>query len=271
MKMHLTTGANWLKLGGRDGGIRRDRGCAEDEFLRWRRVTCRPRRSALRRSPIHCGTRRRRRSGSEPLENIMAMEQEILSRTSLHETVLKLDLYERERQRMPLKDVIEEMRRNIRFAEVSLVKTYRREHLFWSIRIKVKAQAAVRELATKFTRANATVNHYREMAYRSFWQDEAKEAASRHVDLVTPPPPTGEIVAVLDPASLPKKPAGPNRIAISGMGPRGGAAAGHAGGSRDAMAARGKLQLGGFASRPCVPLAPHVVPDSQPVHIHRRI
>ena len=98
-------------------------------------------------------------------ENIMAMEQEILSRTSLHETVLKLDLYERERQRMPLKDVIEEMRRNIRFEfrssnpiVVSISLAYPDQ---------VKAQAAVRELATKFTRANATVNHYREMAYRA--------------------------------------------------------------------------------------------------------
>jgi uncharacterized protein involved in exopolysaccharide biosynthesis len=45
-------------------------------------------------------------------ERLNQMQQEILSRTSLQELILKpsLDLYKRERQRLPLEDIIQDMR-----------------------------------------------------------------------------------------------------------------------------------------------------------------
>ena len=55
-------------------------------------------------------------------ERLSAMQQEILSRSSLSELVQKpsLDLYKRDRQRKPMEDVIEEMRKNIRIVILDL-------------------------------------------------------------------------------------------------------------------------------------------------------
>ena len=128
------------------------------------------------------------------------MEQEVLSRTSLAETVQDLDLYKKERQRIPLEDVIEQMRQNIRI-EASSSSPFV-SSISFAYPDQVKAQAAVRELTAKFTESIAMTNHYREMEYRNFWQDEA---AFNHAK-PAPPPPMGDTVTVLDPASLPSNP-----------------------------------------------------------------
>jgi hypothetical protein len=93
-------------------------------------------------------------------------------------------------------------------------------------------------LAARFTEANATTNRLRETAYRNFWRDKA------------PPPPVGDTVAVLDPASLPK-PLGPNRIAFLAWG----LGAGLMLGLLAALARRwprGVWKLGGFAAAGCI-------------------
>ena len=55
-------------------------------------------------------------TGSEPIDhdNISFAVNETLSRTSLSDLVLSLDLYHDERKRVPLEDVIDAMRKNIR-------------------------------------------------------------------------------------------------------------------------------------------------------------
>ena len=55
--------------------------------------------------------------------------------------------------------------------------------------------------------------------YRHFWQDVASDAAFHHEKTApAPPPPVGDTLAVLDAASLPKDPVGPNRMVFLAWG-----------------------------------------------------
>ena len=69
MKMHLTTGTNWLKLVAATAAVAQS--WLRERALRWRRVTYPRRRSASLPSPIHCGPRLRRHSGNERLSTIL--------------------------------------------------------------------------------------------------------------------------------------------------------------------------------------------------------
>jgi uncharacterized protein involved in exopolysaccharide biosynthesis len=150
------------------------------------------------------------------------MENEILSRTSLAAIVLDLDLYKKERQRIPLEDVLQQMRRNIRIearqsADAGLAPMVLSISFVYPD--QVLAQAAVRELAAKFTRANKTMNRNEANMYLNFWKDEATEAAFHHQKMApAPPPPVGDTLAILDAASLPREPVGPNRIVFLAWG-----------------------------------------------------
>ncbi len=245
MKMHLTTGSNWLKLVAATVALGAivAAGASFTEAPRYVssaaiRVTPQP--DPLRRASPQVLRQR-------ATEHVTEMETEILSRTSLSQIIQdsSLDLYKKERRRIPMEDVIEQMRQNIR------IETNSSTPIVLSISFaypdQAKAQAAVSALAAKFTEANATVNRTREMAYRSFWQDEAAFNQAPPA----PPPPVGENVTVLDSASLPKKPAGPNRIAFLAWG----LGAGLLLGLLAALAMRwprGFWKLGGFAAAGCI-------------------
>jgi polysaccharide chain length determinant protein (PEP-CTERM system associated) len=126
-------------------------------------------------------------------ERLNQMQQEILSRTSLQELIQRpaLDLYKRERQRLPLEDIIQDMRnRSIkiqmmeapagggerRFASAFLIQ--------FSYTDRYKAQAVVRELVTKFTEQNVTVQRNQATLTTSFLNDELKTAKGNldHLD-----------------------------------------------------------------------------------------
>jgi uncharacterized protein involved in exopolysaccharide biosynthesis len=64
-------------------------------------------------------------------------------------------------------------------------------------------------LVTKFSEVNFMVNRNRVSLYENFWKGKA-----------VPPPPAGESIMVLDPASLPVEPLTPNRAAfvVAGVG-----------------------------------------------------
>jgi hypothetical protein len=59
---------------------------------------------------------------------------------------------------------------------------------------QVKAQAAVRDLAGRFTTDNVTLNRVRDEVHQGFWQDMSMGVHTKPA----PPPPVGEIVGVLD-------------------------------------------------------------------------
>ena len=56
-------------------------------------------------------------------ERLNQMQQEILSRTSLQELIQRpsLDLYKRERQRLPLEDIIQDMRN--KYIKIQMMET----------------------------------------------------------------------------------------------------------------------------------------------------
>ncbi len=83
---------------------------------------------------------------------------------------------------------------------------------------RVKAKAAVQELAAKFTEMNAINNRVKADAYRGFWGDWQAKAAFDHMKTAaTPPPPAGESVRILDPAGAPKE-SGQNHIRFLAWG-----------------------------------------------------
>ena len=118
-------------------------------------------------------------------ERLSAMQQEILSRSSLSELVQKpsLDLYKRDRQRKPMEDVIEEMRKNIRILILDTPSAQTRNRAASAFQIsfaysdRYKAQAVVRELVTKFTEQNITVQRTQASLTTSFLNDELKVAS----------------------------------------------------------------------------------------------
>ncbi|MGA2267979.1 MAG: GNVR domain-containing protein [Bryobacteraceae bacterium] len=116
-------------------------------------------------------------------ERLNQMQQEILSRTSLQELIQRpsLDLYKRERQRLPLEDIIQDMRN--RAIKIQMMEAPSGERRFasafliqFSYTDRYKAQAVVRELVTKFTEQNVTVQRNQATLTTSFLNDELKSA-----------------------------------------------------------------------------------------------
>jgi len=123
-------------------------------------------------------------------ERLQQMETDILSRSSLAEIIQKpsLDLYKKERNRLPMEDIVQEMKnRHIQISPIadaagaSLVGA--RFASAFQIRFsyidKYKAQGVVRELVTKFTEQNQTVLHMQANLTTSFLNDELKAAKEK--------------------------------------------------------------------------------------------
>ena len=118
-------------------------------------------------------------------ERLNQMQQEILSRTSLQELILKpsLDLYKRERQRLPLEDIIQDMRN--KYIKIQMMDTpnssgeRRLASAFliqFSYSDRYKAQAVVRELVSKFVDQIVVVQKQGALLTTSFLNDELKTA-----------------------------------------------------------------------------------------------
>jgi polysaccharide biosynthesis transport protein len=131
---------------------------------------------------------------SQMAERLTQMQTEILSRTSLSELILRpsLNLYPKERQRLPTDDVVEMMRKDIKISLVDPTATAtppappNRMAAAFAIQYKYtdkyKAQAVVRELVSKFTEQNQTVLRNESTLTTNFLNDEynaAKEKMDR--------------------------------------------------------------------------------------------
>jgi uncharacterized protein involved in exopolysaccharide biosynthesis len=134
------------------------------------------------------------------LDRLAELQQEVLSRTSLAHIITRpaLNLYPEDRKRIPLVDVVENMRKALRFQVMQTQGGGVPAFLIsFEYPDKFKAQAVVRELVASF-----------------FWQnrlDRGDQGSS-----------AAEILKVLDPASLPQRPFFPNRLMIVAVGLLGG-------------------------------------------------
>jgi uncharacterized protein involved in exopolysaccharide biosynthesis len=120
---------------------------------------------------------------------LQQMQTDILSRTSLAEIIQKpsLDLYKRERAKLPMEDIVQEMRnkyiRITPLADTSNGSGSRRYASAFAISFmytdRYKAQAVVRELVTKFTEQNVTVQRNQVSLTTNFLNDELKASKEK--------------------------------------------------------------------------------------------
>jgi hypothetical protein len=176
------------------------------------------------------------RPGSAPAdlrEDIGVMQQQVLSRTSLSTVITdpRLNLYQRERSREPLEDVIETMRN--RDIQITLAGTGAAFTISFTASDPAKAHNTVQTLIREFLKANLArqrvpvyVKHQR--SYDQIDRMEARIAVlEKRLGLPpAPPEPLDELVPasdginldVLDPPSLPINPVRPNRYIFASFG-----------------------------------------------------
>jgi protein tyrosine kinase modulator len=131
---------------------------------------------------------------SQIAERLQQMETEILSRTSLAEIIQKpsLNLYARERQGLPMEDIVQQMRnKDIHIAPLANAGGGGRSNLSSAFTIqfaypdRYKAQAVVRELVTKFTEQNVRFQQNQATITTDFLGSEVKVAKEKMDELGT--------------------------------------------------------------------------------------
>ena len=138
-------------------------------------------------------------------QHLERMYQELVSRSSLAELIQRpsLDLYRAERQRVPMEDVIQKMRRDI---EIRSVRAASADGFALSVSFayanQFKAQVVARELTQRLLDSYQKVNRDISSIWQRAWHENA---------------PPGETVDVVQVASEPLKTA-PNRAAFVAWG-----------------------------------------------------
>ena len=121
-------------------------------------------------------------------QRLNLMQQEILSRSSLADLIQRpaLDLYKKERQRYPMEDIVQDMKNKyIKIQTVEMQTSQGGPRIASAFTIsfsypdRYKAQAVVRELVTKFTEQNVTVQKNQASLTASFLGDELKAAKDK--------------------------------------------------------------------------------------------
>lgn len=197
---------------------------------------------------------------------------EILNRFLLSEIIddPALNLYKKERARMPLGDVIDQMRnRDLRVRPLAPDRGNRASTAFtisFSYPDKEKAQAVVDRLTTQFAKQNAADQRGRDFMWRAWGRDLA---AGGITAVLSEPPPPGEDLEVLEPASLPSNAAGPRRLVFMAVGFWRRTAGWVGGRFGDAAAkvdaADGRVRVVGVRAG-----GRGIFPDSRPVHVDSR-
>ncbi len=124
---------------------------------------------------------------SQMAERLQEIETVILSHGSLSDIIQKpsLDLYKKERQRMPMEDVVQLMKKKLDINPISdpgALGGARGASAFqirFSYIDRYKAQAVVRELVAKFTEQNVNVQRAAASATTSFINDELRAAKEK--------------------------------------------------------------------------------------------
>ena len=216
IRMQLTTG-NWLKLAGAMAmaGAAVALGVsftATPQFVASATVGIVPQPDPVR--PVASPQALAERAAAD----FVHMKANVLSRQSLATIITGLGLYREERKKVPIQDVEDQMRRDIRI-EARPSTDHGQDSTIFSVSFsypdRAKAEKAVRALVAEFSRQNESENWDRAFTYQHLWRDLS---AAQHLKAV-PPPPLGDKVEVLD-QSPPKESAGPNRtlFLIYGLG-----------------------------------------------------
>ena len=120
---------------------------------------------------------------------LQEMETEILSRSSLSDLIVHLDLYKKERTQKPLEDIVQDMRNKaiqVRSYEPAASGAENRVQAFtisFSYTDRYKAQQAVRELIGKFEEENLRYMTNTASVTTEFLGDELKNAKQHLEDL----------------------------------------------------------------------------------------
>jgi hypothetical protein len=179
------------------------------------------------------------RGNRDLTEYLLELEQEVLSRTSLSNIIQdpRLEIYREERRRKPLDDVIEEMRTQdirIRIDRPPLTGQGRLAlNIAFFYPDRVKARDTVQALLTRFNEANLNGQRAQSAAEQldKFHRLEARVALlEKRLGIPSAAPEPGDQFArymgvnleVIDPPSLPVRPAKPNRWLIMATGFGGG-------------------------------------------------
>ncbi len=126
-------------------------------------------------------------SSQQLSEKVVQMENNILSRTTLLEIINKpsLDLYKKERDKMPTEDVVNMMRlRDISIQPINTGGRFSAFRITFRYTDKYKASAVVRELVSKFTERNSRTFQDQVNMTNSFLKDE-RDKAKAEVDRLT--------------------------------------------------------------------------------------
>lgn len=118
------------------------------------------------------------------VDRINSLSQQVMSRNELTNLIRNLNLYPRERNRMPLEDVLEIMRRNIRFTPMSPVVGSRNVPAFqvsFSYQNRFDAQKVVSALVSRLIDENIQTRSRATFQTEDFLRSQA-EAAKKHLD-----------------------------------------------------------------------------------------
>ncbi len=174
--------------------------------------------------------------GPENSDTLEQIQQEVLSRSSLTELIQRLDLYKKERQREPMEDIVEWMRKHIGIHTVP--GTNGAFEVSFAYPDKEKAQTVASAIAARMTQSNAHVARLQELMWK-------------HVEaLHSVPMPAAPNLEILNPATVPVNGTQPNRSALVAWGLIAGLLLGLLTGAikRDR---RRTLRLAGFAAAGC--------------------
>ncbi|MGD0046751.1 MAG: hypothetical protein ABSE42_06995 [Bryobacteraceae bacterium] len=127
--------------------------------------------------------------GTQMAARLQEMETEILSRSSLSDLIVRLDLYKKERTQKPLDDIVQDMRNRairVQSYEPTATGTENRVQAFtisFSYTDRYKAQQVVRDLIGKFEEQNVIYMTKTASVTTEFLGDELKNAKQHLEDL----------------------------------------------------------------------------------------
>jgi uncharacterized protein involved in exopolysaccharide biosynthesis len=125
---------------------------------------------------------------AEMSQRVSSMANEILSRTALTNIINSLQLYPRDRKRLPNEDVVENMRKDIKIGAVGLLATQQSERvnafrISFSYSDRLLAQKVCQELVSKFIDANLRTQQTQMTSADDFFKEQLDTRKKRLEDI----------------------------------------------------------------------------------------
>lgn len=125
---------------------------------------------------------------AEMSQRVSSMANEILSRTALTNLINSLQLYPRDRKRLPNEDIVENMRKQIRIGAVGLLTQQQNERvnafrISFDYEDRILAQKVCQELVTKFIDANLRTQQTQMSSADEFFKEQL-EARRKNLEAI---------------------------------------------------------------------------------------